>query len=434
MLRVSKNKVPKVKKNFLLFFILLLNGLQAQSLSLSTCITKALNAQPDIKKSLLQIQHSKQGINIAKADYRPQVSLSAEYNPTKTYVLPSNGMFNTLEGDGWQAGVTAKRLIWDFDKTSSNIDAKVLQVDIANLSLQDAKALLAYKVKLQYELMVVQREAITVRRKDLETKKELYKQAQALRKQGLKTKADETRFLSSLYIAKDNLALSQSNFEKAKMLLSLYINEPIETNVKLENSILKSTWKGKDLAHVLENSPTLSSLEVSINQKELELKSAKASHYGSVDAVASYTYQSSLNEYESSYIGITFNMPLYTGGRMSALEEQAKINKQNSQFEHDSKSLALEEEVQNLLIDLKYYAQSIKTKEIQLQANEETKEVTESRYKGGLSTYIELLDAIGLTQESELGILEAQYKKSSAIHRLEYLEGKTLEGNKNENH
>jgi outer membrane protein TolC len=112
---------------------------------------------------------------------------------------------------------------------------------------------------------------------------------------------------------------------------------------------------------------------------------------------------------------------------LTALEEQAKINKQKAKFEYHSKSLALEEEVQNLLIDLKYYEQSIKTKEVQLQANEETKNVIESRYKGGLSTYIELLDAIGITQESELGILEAKYKRSSSIHRLEYLEGKINE-------
>jgi outer membrane protein TolC len=401
--------------------------LEAQTLTLNTCISKALNAHPDIKKALLQIKYTQQSIEIGKADYRPQLSLSAEYNPTKTYVLPAEGMFNTLEGDGWQTGLTAKKLIWDFGKTTATIEAKILQEDIATLSLQDAKALLSYKVKLQYELMLVQAEAIKVRKKDLRTKKELYKQAQALRKQGLKTKADETRFLSSLYIAKDNLAFSKSSFEKAKLLLSLYIDEPIDSNVKLENSILKTSWKGKNLAEVLENAPTLSSLEINMNQKELEYKSAQASHFGSIDAVASYTYQSSLNEYDSSYIGITFNMPLYSGGRLTALEEQAKINKQKAKFEYHSKSLALEEEVQNLLIDLKYYEQSIKTKEVQLQANEETKNVIESRYKGGLSTYIELLDAIGITQESKLGILEAKYKRSSSIYRLEYLQGKTNE-------
>jgi len=426
MLWVSKRKVLKVKKNFLLLFALLISGIQAQSLSLNACITKAINAQPDIKKSLLQIEYSKQGINIAKADYRPQVSLSAEYNPTKTYILPANGMFNTLQDNGWQAGVTAKRLIWDFSKTSSNIEAKMLQEDIANLSLKDAKALLAYKVKLQYELMVVQREAIEVRKKNLKTQKELYKQAQALRKQGLKTRADETRFLSSLYVAKDNLALSKSDFLKAKTILSLYIGEPIASNVKLENTITKSTWRGKGLADVLRNSPTLNSLEVSVRQKELEHKSAKAAAYGSIDAIASYTSQDSLNEYESSYVGISFNIPIYTGGRMTAQEEQAKINKQSARLEHNAKALAIEEEVQNLLIDLKYYERSIKTKEVQLQANIETKNVTKARYKAGLSTYIELLDAIGITQESELGILEAKYRKSSAIHRLEYLEGRTF--------
>jgi outer membrane protein TolC len=324
-------------------------------------------------------------------------------------------------------GVTVQKRIWDFSKTSSNIEAQKLQEQISNLSFHDVQALLAYKVKLQYELILVQQEAIEVRKKDLESKEELYKQAQALRKQGLKTKADEMRFLSSLYLTKDNLALSNANFEKAKMLLSLYINEPIASDVQLEDSISQSSWQGKDIEHILANSPTLHALRTDIDKKEFNYKSAKASHYGSIDALASFNRQNSLNEYDSTVVGITFNIPIYSGGKTTALEEQAYLNKQSAKLEYNSKVLATKEEVQNLLIDLRRYEVSIETKKVQLQANEATKEVVEARYKEGLSTYIELLDAIGVTQESELGILETKYQKSSAIHRLEYLEGKTDE-------
>jgi outer membrane protein TolC len=416
-----------MKKTIFLIPLLLCVELNAQILTLNDCINKALTTHPDIKKSLLQIEHSKQGVEIAKADYRPQLSLSTEYNPKKTYVLPANGAFNTIDGKGWQMGVTVQKRIWDFSKTSSNIEAQKLQEQISNLSFHDVQALLAYKVKLQYELIWVQQEAIEVRKKDLESKEELYKQAQALRKQGLKTKADEMRFLSSLYLTKDNLALSNANFDKAKMLLSLYINEPIASDVQLEDSISQSSWQGKDIEHILANSPTLHALRTDIDKKEFNYKSAKASHYGSIDALASYSRQDSLNEYDSTVVGITFNIPIYSGGKTTALEEQAYLNKQSANLEYNSKVLAIKEEVQNLLIDLRHYEVSIGSKTVQLQANEATKEVVEARYKEGLSTYIELLDAIGMTQESELGILETKYQKSSAIHRLEYLEGKTDE-------
>jgi len=79
----------------------------------------------------------------------PQISLNATYNPTQTYVLPVNGLFHTKEGAGWNTGVTLKQKIWDFSKTTSKIDAQKVQEKIADFSLQEAKALLVYRVKTQ---------------------------------------------------------------------------------------------------------------------------------------------------------------------------------------------------------------------------------------------------------------------------------------------
>ncbi len=60
----------------------------------------------------------------------------------------------------------------------------------------------------------------------------------------------------------------------------------------------------------------------------------------------------------------------------------------------------------------------------QLRAATSTSELLSARYKEGLSTYIEVLDASALKLDAELGLLSAKYEKSSAIHKLEYFEGK----------
>lgn len=231
-----------MKKIGLLISFVLLSALDAQTLNLDECINKALNTHPDIKRFALQVQYSKSSVDVARADYLPQISLDAEYDPTKTYALPVNGAFYTKESDGWQAGANLNQKIWDFSKTTSNIKAQQVQEEVAKLSLEDAKALLAYKVKLQYELVLVQKEALHVRQKDLNTKEELYKQAQALVQQGMKTNADATRFLSSVYEAKDKLGIVQADFDKAKTILSLYINEPIDEDAHLQNTVSNDAW------------------------------------------------------------------------------------------------------------------------------------------------------------------------------------------------
>ncbi len=407
----------------ILLLMLSLGVLFAQKLTLSDAIQKALSTHPDVKRFELQVRKSESLVDISRADYLPQVNLNAEYNPTKTYIFPRNGTFNTINNNGYNIGASVHQKVWDFEKTLLSIDAKNEGISIAKLSLKDAKAYLAYKVKIQYELMLVQRLAMDVRKKDLQAKEALYKQAEALVKQGMKTSADATRFLSSFYVAKDNLAISKASFDKARNTLSLYIHEKIPSDVTLDDSML-SFYDLSDGKKIIESSPSLLALKKGVQKSSLEYKSAKSSHYGSVDFVASYNYLSTLNNYDSTLVGITLDLPLYSGGRISALAQQAQIDKQSALAEYDSKRVALEEEIGSLIIDIKRYKKTILAKQAQLDAATSTTNLLEARYKEGLATYIEVLDSFALKLDAQLGLLSARYERSSAIHKLQYLEGK----------
>jgi outer membrane protein TolC len=415
-----------VKKITLLTVLLLFSGLSplhGATLTLQDCIQKALHTHPDIKRFLLQVQRSQKEVDAIQADYLPQLSFNAEYDPTRTYVFPTEGMFHTRDSDGWQAGATVKQKIWDFSQTTSRIKAQEVQQDIAGLSLQDARALLAYKVKLQYEMILVQQKAGRVRKKDFQTKEELYKQAKALLDQGLKTRADTTRFLSAASAAKDNLSLTGANLSKARVVLSLYIGEPITPEMEFEESSIMPETYPADEETILQESPVLQSLQKNIDKNDLLYKATRGAHFGSIDAVASYAYQDTMNSYDSTMVGIMFNVPLYSGGRLTAREEQAIIDRQSAKNEYEAKVLALKEEFEGLVIDLKHYSQTIQAKTVQLQAAGQTLEVVNGRYREGLATYIEVLDAAAQQLDAELGLLQAGYDRSSAIHRLEYLQG-----------
>jgi len=420
-----------MKKYLLLITLLLINplfacGLYAETLTLQESIDKTILTHPDIKSFMLKINQSEKSYDAAFADYLPQVNLHAEYNPLQTYALPVNGIFNTIDDDGWGVGVSLNQKIWDFSKTSSKIKASKLDEEISQLSLQEAKALMAYKVKSLYGLMVVHDEAIKVRQKDLEAKKAYHAQAKALVKQGLATDADASRFLSSVYVAKDNLAIAIATHEKVKTSLSLYIGEEITNDTELEYGVIKKEYDfdGGVEKEILESNYQVKIDTKNIDKNSLLHKSAQASHYGSLDAVASYYHLNTLNSYDSRLIGITYNVPLYSGGRISAETEKARIGIHLAQEQKASKVLALKEEIGTLLIDIQRYDKTIEAKQAQENSANETKKVLEARYREGLSTYIEVLDSISLVLNAKLGVLEAYYSKSTAINRIEYLKGK----------
>ena len=265
-------------KKIFLSSLLLFSMLNAETLTLRESIDATLQNYPDVKSLQMKMKQSKLSHRSATADYLPQVNLNGQYNVTQTYVLPVNGTFHTLDDTGWNVGMNLKQKLWDFGKTTSKIASSKKDEDISKLSLMDFKALLAYKVKSFYKLMVVQREAVNVRKKDLEAKKAYYAQAEALVKQGLKTRADASRFLSAVYNAEDNLAIAQASFDKARNSLSLYMDRKIDANVTLENSVLQESFSvnANVEKEVLASNYTLKIENKNIEKNILLHKSAKA--------------------------------------------------------------------------------------------------------------------------------------------------------------
>ncbi len=410
----------------LLLFVLFTNIIFAKTLTEKECIDKTIKNHPDIKSYMLQIEKSKKSLKSAKSGNLPQINLQANYNLTQTYPVTAGNIFKTVDDDGWSAGVALKQKLWDFSKTKYMIEAYKKDEDISKLSLKEVKALLSYKVRSLYELMVVQKEAIKVRKQDLKTKKELYKQAQALYKQGLKTKADTSRFLTAIYVSKNSLENAKSLYEKAKNSLSLYMGESIDDDSSLEQDVLKKELKSQDnIENIIKNNYKLKIDTLNIEKNSLLHKSSKASKYGSLDLVASYNKIGSLSDdYDSKLLGITLNIPLYNGGRLSAEEQKAKIALEITKQKKISEILSLKDEIQGLIEDIKKYDTTIKAKKEELISSNQTKMVIEGRYKSGLATYTEVLDGETSVLNAKLGILEAYYSKSMAINRLRYLEGK----------
>ena len=411
---------------FLYFYIFVLI-LSAQALTLDECIDETLKNHPDIKKLTLNVAQSKSFVDIAKADYMPQINVGAQYNPHNTFVMPQNGQFKTINDDNWQVDTSINQKIYDFSKTSSTIKAYEKNENIANISLSDTKALLVYSVKNQYNLALLQTKALESREKDLQTKRELHKQAQALVREGLKTEADATTILSALYIAEDNLAVAKADLHKALTTLSLYMGRKINFDTVLAEGTELQKIQNEDslLENVLAKNLSLKSSLEEIDKNSFIYDATKAQNYGSIDAIASYTHQNSLNEYDVSLVGVSVKIPIYTGGRISAQTEQARLSKESAKESYNSKKLLIQEEVESLIIDLQRYKHTIKAKESLIESSKASKEIVEARYKEGLSTYIEILDAASTHLYAELGLIEAKFAINKIINQLEYLQGET---------
>jgi outer membrane protein TolC len=205
------------------------------------------------------------------------------------------------------------------------------------------------------------------------------------------------------------------------------MGEKIDANIELEESLLKNKKSMKAYDKNLLSENTELKIQDQNIQKNIFLhKSANASHYGSIDAVASYTHFDSLNPYDAGTVGVVLSVPFYSGGNISAGEQIASIAINKSKEQRNAKLLELQDEVNGLFIDIERYENTLVAKQAQLEAAKSTQEVLNARYKEGLTTYIELLDATTFLLASELGLLEAYYSRSMAENRIKYLTGKQI--------
>ncbi len=409
----------------LMIFFAAALSLHAELLSLQTCIDKAVSNHPDVKAFLYRVQEQERGVEIRRGARRPQISAFAQYDPQRTYALPVNGQFHTVDDDALTAGITLKQKLYDFSKTSADIEAAKIGREIASLSYEEAAALMRYKVRSAYTLLLVQKRALEVRRKDLEAKRALYEQARALVEQGLKTKADESRFFASLKGAEDALASAKAAYKKARISLERYIAEPIGPSAHFEEALLTRS----DPIPVPDEERMLGrnlKLKISENERRANHQryvAAKADRFGSLDLLAEAVHNETLSTYNTTQIGVRYALPLYNGGRIKAQAQQAKISEMKAVEQSASERLALLEEYRSLRADLEEIDHRIEAQKAQEEAARQTSELIRARYAEGLATYMEVLDAEAVRLDANLKLLEAYLVRKTRLYRLEYLNG-----------
>ncbi len=406
----------------ILLFLLVSSQIWGRVLTLDHCVRQALESYPDIKSRALRVREQHEDVALKKGDWLPQISAWGEYDPQRTYVMPQNGQFHTIDDDGWAVGIALRQQLYDFSRTSRSIDASKSRKAFLELSYEEAKALIRYRVRTAYAQLLVQKAALQTRRKDFEAKTALHAQARALLEQGLKTPADESRLRAAAEQAADAVAQAKAAVDKARYRLERYIGEPVDAEAELEEAPLYTA-----VADPVDTNATLdNNLLLKIADKNIEIanetyRAKNAEHYGSIDLIAEANHFDTLSRYDTTLAGIRYTVPLYNGGRISAQAQQSRIAELIARQNEASQRRTVVEEIRGIAADLAEIRRRIEARRAQERAALDTKKLVEARYAQGLSTYIEVLDAEALWLDARLGLLEAYYTQTERRYRLEYL-------------
>ena len=437
-----------MKKFICLSFILSI-GLLAESLKVDDLVKQALLNSPDIKISEALYNSSIQKTKQADADYLPQVNISAEagkqgvdYKNQKIDAGRSSQPleFGKIDTNILIGSVSAKQLIYDFGKTTGNMDS-FENIQKSNKSLmQQTISDKIYSVKKAYYNLLTQYALINVNEENVKlNEKQLYRSERYFQA-GIRTKVDVTD--AKVNLIKAQLSLNNSRYDTKLALIQLYNvigynNDNTKLNIYIENLNLENAYSSlpklsqKEIYYKKEafkNRPDLTQYKQLLESKKSQYKQILGDYYPSIYANAQYTIQDVDNDAfipnEQWKTTVSLEWNLFSGNKTLAQEENIRINILKAQSDLDNIKLQIQKRVSNAFINVYKELDYTKLSQSLSFASKEKFIQVQKRYEHGLADFIELQEARQTYISARANLAQSYYKYYIAIAKLNNAIGK----------
>lgn len=233
------------------------------------------------------------------------------------------------------------------------------------------------------------------------------------------TKTDMLETQSRLALSEAQVLESLDNQANTRAALSALVGDDVENLDQLRESfriapLPEGGFEGLKKA-VLENNPELRAQTFAVEVAKQEVNKARAGHAPRIDVFASYTKSNAdtLNTYNqesvSRAIGVQVNIPLYSGGSVSAQYRQAVANLSKSKSD-------LQARLDKLVLDLRKDYGAVVSSASRIAALDKAVAsaqllvtATEQSIKGGVRINLDLLNAKQQLFTSQRDLAQARY-------------------------
>jgi outer membrane protein TolC len=183
------------------------------------------------------------------------------------------------------------------------------------------------------------------------------------------------------------------------------------------------------LQEAISNHPEFKLANIRKKQAEAELAISKLNNRPEINLKGGTGfrngYQPDIQEFRFNYsIGVGVTVPIYSGGRLRQQQKIAASNVELQQASMNSLQHQFEKDIKQAIEDIALYQKKLSTAEEQISIAKEALKLAQSRYRNGVSTNVELLNANNNLQRVELSKVQYQYQKILAQIELARLTGK----------
>ncbi len=429
-------------KNYLLLALFLgLSGTpvaaqQVVTLSLSEAVDYALENNPTTKNARLELLISKATIKETTARGLPQINgaYNLDYNPKIPVVFlpnqppfgdPSNpsdvipARFGVSYSSG--LGVTVNQMIFDGSFFVGLRAAKTL-LELTNKDLKKAEIDVVENVKKAYFGVLVNQQRIRLAGANLSRIDTLLKETTALNEAGFVEKIDVSRVQVQRNNTFTQVQRSQTALDISKQILKLQLGIPVEYEVELVESLQDLSTKealvqllGEEGAERIE----IEQVATQITLVGLDIKNNNSQYMPKINFIGNARRSGAGNELDrvfnksnwfgSSLVGVSMSVPIFDGFAKAARIQKNRV--QLNQLENQRSFLkeSFKSQLYAAKANLRNDLNILEVQEANLQLATEVYQIARIKYKEGIGSNLEVVNADAALIEAEINYLGALY-------------------------
>ncbi|HIJ90898.1 MAG: TolC family protein [Desulfobulbaceae bacterium] len=398
-----------------------------EPLTLAEALTTADKNHPQIEEAASNLSATEARLGQAKANYWPQINLTADWNKGDTFLT---ALGSIKETEVASTSVIVRQNLYDFGRTAGATatarGAKTAAMEGLTASRQDV----AFRVKSAWYLVLATEKQVAASRKTVAAREGLAHQASEFFRHGIRSKVDVARTEASLFAGKSLLIRAENNRDLARL--------------ELANAMGLNTLEDRPLAEpetVTDSAPEdLASLREEALHSRSELKrlaslkdaatgslySARSGYLPILSGTASYgeAAQSMLPEGQVWALGVNLTLPIFSGFATQEHVREADAAIRGLEAQHKYLRMQVSKEVESAWLGINEAQARLAASNKEAVAAQESQHLAIERYREGLGTMVEAIDAQAQALNAETAQIQAGYDQRIARARLDRALGK----------
>lgn len=367
---------------------------------LQQLISIALENNRDLRVSALNVEKARAQFQIERSAIFPSVGGVAS-------AARGNSQVTGNLGNTFTVGVAVSA--WEIDffgRLRSLKDAALAQYLATDASRQSAELSLATGVAQGWLTLLADEELLDISRRTLETREASGKLAQLSYDAGVTSELDLRQVQSLTESARATYAQQKRQRSLDESALALLLGQQIPADVlsSLAGSKLASAAPMADIpaglpSDLLSQRPDLRAAEQQLLAANANIGAARAAFFPSISLTAQYGSVS--NELSNLFnsgtwgfnVGPTLNLPIFTAGRLTANLNASKASQAIAVAQYEKAIQTSFKEVSDALNSRSTLAEQQAAQTAQTAAERRRLQLADLRYRHGVASYLDLLDA-----------------------------------------